>query len=151
MFPRLIRSYVAAVSALKDLSPLFLRLILAYGFAGPAYLKITHFSDTIGFFDSLGIPLPELNAYLATATEVVGTTLILLGLATRFSAIPMIVVMLVAIKTVHLAHGFSCGQNGFEIPFYFLIMLFSLIVTGAGRFSLDRLLEKRFDNNIRRV
>ena len=151
MIPRLIRRYLALVSALKDLSPLLFRLILAFGFAGPAYLKITNFNDTTKFFGSLGIPLPELNAYLATATEVVGTTLILLGLATRFAAIPMIVVMIVAIKTVHWPNGFSCGQNGFETPLYFLIMLFSLIVTGAGRFSLDRLLEKRFDNSIKKV
>jgi len=50
------------------------------------------------------------------------------------------VVMVVAIVTVHLAHGFSAGDNGFEIPLYYLLFLFIFMSHGAGKFSLDHLL-----------
>ena len=50
--------------------------------------------------------------------------------------------MVVAIVTVHLGHGFEAGNNGFEIPLYYLIMLFTLLVYGSGKYSLDYLLSK---------
>lgn len=52
--------------------------------------------------------------------------------------------MLVAIKIVHWANGFEAGENGFEIPLYYLIMLFTLFVFGPGRLSLDHLIKKKF-------
>jgi putative oxidoreductase len=52
------------------------------------------------------------------------------------------VVMVVAIVTVHLPHGFESGNNGFEIPLYYFIMLFVLMTHGAGKISLDGLLFK---------
>ena len=147
MLQKLVRSYIGFASSLKDIPPLLFRLTLAYGFFGPAYQKVTHFADTIKFFESIGIPAPEINAYMATATEVTGIVLVLFGLATRFIAVPMIVIMVVAIKTVHWANGFSCGDQGFEVPFYYMLMLLSLIVTGPGAISVDRLLEKRFSRS----
>ena len=80
---------------------------------------------------------------MAVGTEVAGVILLTLGLATRIISVPLIVVMLVAIKTVHLKNGFACGDNGFEIPFYYMLMLISLIVTGAGRFSVDHLIKRK--------
>ena len=80
---------------------------------------------------------------MAASTEALGCVLLLLGLATRFISVPLMVVMLVAIKTVHYANGFSCGKEGFEVPLYFFLMLFSLVTTGAGAFSLDYLIAKR--------
>jgi len=50
------------------------------------------------------------------------------------------VVMVVAIMTVHLAHGFSAGDNGFEIPLYYMLFLAIFASFGAGKFSLDHLL-----------
>jgi putative oxidoreductase len=50
------------------------------------------------------------------------------------------IVMLVAITTVHLAHGFSAGDNGFEIPLYYMLFLFIFASHGAGKFSLDQYL-----------
>ena len=84
---------------------------MAYGFWGTGTKKYEHFSDIIGWFASLGIPLPTLNAYLATATELIGVVLLALGLFTRIISIPLIIVMLVAIFTVHFSHGFDAGNN----------------------------------------
>ena len=52
----------------------------------------------------------------------------------------MIVIMIVAIVTVHLGNGFSAGDNGYEIPLYYMIFLLTFVSHGAGRFSLDRLI-----------
>lgn len=133
---------VEKLKTLKDLPPLFIRLVLAVGFFGPAMMKIKNFTNIIEYFDSLGIPLPTLNAYLATATEGLGVVLLLLGLRTRLIAIPLFITMIVAIVTVHLGHGFEAGNNGFEIPLYYMIMLFTLMVYGSGKYSVDYLLSK---------
>ena len=133
---------VEKLSGLKDLPLLFMRLILAVGFYGPAMMKLKNIDNIIEWFGSIGIPMPALNAYLATGTETLGFVLLFLGLGTRIIAIPLIITMIVAIVTVHLGHGFEAGNNGFEIPVYYMIMLFTLVVYGSGKISLDHLLNK---------
>ncbi len=145
MIHKLAALYTEFASKLKDLPPLAFRLVLAYGFYGPAFKKLNNFGDIVQWFDKgLGLPFPELNAYLATGTELAGVFLLALGLATRFISVPLMVTMLVAIGTVHWSNGFAASDNGFEIPFYYLLMLFSLVVTGAGRFSLDHLIASKY-------
>ncbi len=127
---------------LNDLPLLFIRLILAYGFFNPAMMKLKNINSIAEWFGSIGIPFPTLNAYLATGTEVLGVILLTLGLFTRLISIPLIITMIVAIVTVHLESGFEAGNNGFEIPLYYIIMLFTLVVYGSGKISLDHLLFK---------
>lgn len=127
---------------LQSVSLLFLRLILAYGFYGPATMKWSDMNSVAEWFGSMGYPLPTLQAYLAASTEALGVLLLTLGLATRLISIPLMVVMIVAIVTVHLPHGFSSGDNGFEIPLYYMLMLFVLVTHGAGKFSVDHFLSK---------
>ncbi|MBL7931913.1 MAG: DoxX family protein, partial [Bacteroidia bacterium] len=67
---------------------------------------------------------------------------LLLGFATRIISIPLIITMLVAIKTVHWTNGFEASENGFEIPLYYLVMLITLVFTGPGRISLDYFVKK---------
>lgn len=131
------------LSVLNDLPSLFFRLILAYGFYTPAMMKWGNINGIAEWFGSMGIPLPTLNAYLAASTEMAAVILLPLGLATRFISIPLMVTMLVAIVTVHLGNGFEAGNNGFEIPFYYLLMLFALLVNGGGKISLDFLISKK--------
>ncbi len=133
---------ISYLEKLKDLPPLLFRIVLAYGFYGPATMKLKNFDSIVEWFTSMGMPLPKLNAFLATGTETAGFVLIFLGLATRLISIPLMVVMVVAITTVHLGNGFEAGNNGFEIPIYYLLMLFSLIITGPGKISLDALITK---------
>jgi putative oxidoreductase len=95
------------------------------------------------WFGSLGIPAPLFNAYLAATTESLGVVLLTLGLGTRIISIPLIITMIVAIKTVHWANGFDAGNNGFEIPLYYLIMLFTLMVFGSGKISIDNLINNK--------
>jgi len=134
---------VDALSNLKSLPLLLIRLILAIGFFGPAKMKLGNIDGIISWFESINIPMPALNAYLATGTEALGVVLLALGLGTRLISIPLIITMIVAIVTVHLGNGFEAGNNGFEIPLYYLIMLFTLLIYGGGKFSLDHLLHKK--------
>jgi putative oxidoreductase len=128
------------VDRLKDLPLLFIRLILAYGFFNPALMKIKDVHGIADWFESIDIPFPLFSAYLATITEVLGVILLVLGLFSRFISIPLIITMIVAIVTVHSINGFEAGENGFEIPLYYIIMLFTLLVYGSGKISLDHLL-----------
>ncbi|MEQ9394319.1 HvfX family Cu-binding RiPP maturation protein [Haliea sp.] len=91
------------------LAPLFLRLFLAPVFISAGLTKMMGFESTVAWFGNpdwgLGLPLPWLMAFLATATELIGGFLLLFGLATRFIAIPLMITMLVAIFTVHWQDG----------------------------------------------
>ena len=124
----------------QDIALLFARLTLAYGFYEPAMQKWSDISSVAAWFGTIGIPFPTLNAYLAASAELMGVILLTLGLFTRLISLPLIVVMIVAITTVHLAHGFSAGDNGFEIPLYYMLFLAIFASFGAGKFSLDHLL-----------
>ena len=138
------KTLIAKLNNLEDLTLLFIRLILAYGFYTPAMLKWQDIGSIAEWFKGLGIPFPELNAYLSTSTEIAGVVLLLLGLLTRFISIPLIFVMMVAIVTVHVGNGFEAGNNGFEIPLYYILMLLVLLINGAGKFSLDNFLSNKF-------
>jgi len=124
----------------QTLSLLLARLALAYGFYEPAMQKWSDINAVAQWFGSMGIPLPKLNAYMAASTELLGVVLLTLGLFTRIISIPLMVVMIVAITTVHLPNGFGAGNNGFEIPLYYLLFLAIFASFGAGKFSLDYLL-----------
>ncbi|MCW3078281.1 MAG: DoxX family protein [Bacteroidetes bacterium] len=126
----------------QDFALLFLRIVLAYGFWEPAKKKWADINAIAEWFGSLGIPSPKLNAYLAASTEMAGVFLLILGLGTRFISFPLIITMLVAIKTVHWTNGFAAGENGFEIPLYYMLMLFVLITFGAGKISIDYLIKR---------
>lgn len=132
--------FVEVISQAKWLPLLFLRLILAYGFFGPAKMKWSNIDGVINWFSQMGMPMPALNAYLAASTEALGVILLFLGLGTRIITLPLMVVMFVAIKTVHWQHGFAAGNNGFEIPLYYMLMLFILFIIGPGKISFDYLI-----------
>ena len=130
-----------ASEKIKDLPLLFLRLVLAYGFWGPATMKWNDINAIGEWFASMNMPLPLVNAYLAAGTEMVGVFLLLLGFGTRLISIPLMITMLVAIFMVHGSSGFDAGNNGYEIPLYYLLMLFTLTVYGSGKISVDQLIK----------
>lgn len=122
---------------------LIARLVVAYGFYEPSLMKWNDINSVASWFATLGIPFPTLSAYLASTTELLGVVLIAIGFLTRIMSIPLMVVMIVAIFTVHIGNGFSAGDNGFEIPLYYLIFLGLFLSNGAGKFSVDYLIFKK--------
>jgi putative oxidoreductase len=144
MIKKLYLGYASKLEMLKDLSPLIFRLLLAYGFYEPAMNKLADIHAIGEWFAGMGLPAPYFQAYLATFTECAGVLLLTIGLGTRIITIPLIVTMIVAIKTVHWENGFPAGDNGYEIPLYYMLMLFSLLLTGSGKLSVDYLLSKKY-------
>ncbi len=126
-----------------DFALLFMRLVLAYGFLGPAVMKWKNMEAIGDWFQSLGYPFPYLNAYIAGTVEMSGVILLVLGLGIRYISLLLIFVMFVAITTVHLSNGFEAGNNGFEIPLYYAVMLYVLFAYGAGKYSLSRIFCKQ--------
>lgn len=126
----------------KNLILLGVRLILAYGFAMPALLKLNDISETSKWFDTMSIPFPLFTANLVSGIESLGIVLLILGLFTRYVAVLLSFVMLGAIFFVHIEHGFSVADNGVEIPLYYLLFLMNLASFGAGKYSIDRLFFK---------
>jgi uncharacterized membrane protein YphA (DoxX/SURF4 family) len=103
IFPRL--------QYLDGLAPLALRLYLVPVLWMAGTQKLSGIENTIEWFGNpdwgLGLPFPALLAYSAAYTEAIGALLLLLGLATRWISIPLIVTMLVAIFAVHWDHGWA--------------------------------------------
>lgn len=144
------KNILAEISVLfsypKHLVFLIIRLLLAYGFAKPALLKINNLSETAKWFMEIHIPLPKLAAYLVSGIEVIGIVLLVLGLFTRYISVLLSLVMLGAILFVHSPNGFSVANNGIEIPLYYLLFLMLLASYGAGKYSLDRTILKDGNN-----
>ncbi len=142
---KLTQSLTKMFSSFQGLALLLMRLTLAYGFYEPAIKKLANFNDIVIWFDQgLHLPFPYANAVLATSTEALGVIALALGLGTRFFAVPLMVVMTIAISTVHWVNGFSAVEHGWEIPFYYFVMLFVLVGTGAGKYSMDETFLKKY-------
>ncbi|MFB6454676.1 DoxX family protein [Chitinophaga sp. Hz27] len=127
-------------SSLKDIPLLLMRLVLAYGFLHPALTKWKDIHAIGDWFSQLHIIFPYANAYIVATCESLGVVLLTLGLFVRYITVPLMVSMVVAVAAVHWQNGFEAGNNGFEIPLYYFIMLFTLLSYGAGRISFDHLL-----------
>lgn len=135
---------VRVLESLRWLPLLLFRLILAHGFLMPALEKLKNFSSVVQWFASLQIPFPYFSAVLSTTVELTGVVFLFFGFLTRLISIPLMFLMCVAIFTVHWANGFSAAANGFEIPFYFFLMLLALFVFGPGGISIDARIKKRW-------
>jgi len=94
---------------LDGFAPLALRLYLVPVFWMAGMQKISAMDNTIEWFGNaewgLGLPFPALLAHLAAYTEAIGAILLLLGLATRWIALPLMVPMAVAAIAVHWEKG----------------------------------------------
>lgn len=100
-----------AVAVAASTAAIALRLYLAPIFWMAGLNKYQHFGDTVAWFGNsdwgLGLPLPWLMAFLATATELLGAVLLTVGLATRLISIPLMFTMLIAIVCVHWGNGWQ--------------------------------------------
>lgn len=132
------------------LGPLALRLYLAPVFWVAGMNKVGGFENVVNWFGNddwgLGLPFPGLMAFLATATEVAGGVLLLLGLATRWISIPLIATMIVAMGTVHLENGWQAVHDA-QSP-YASKYTFGIEADDAGEASkrLDRAKDILRDN-----
>lgn len=94
---------------LDFLAPLAIRLYLAPVMLVAGWHKVENFDSVVQWFGNaewgLGLPLPAVMLSLAIAAELGGGVLILIGLATRYAAVPLMFTMLVAAVTAHWSNG----------------------------------------------
>ena len=108
------------------------------------------FSGTMGFFTET-LHLPWLVALLVIIGESFGSVALMLGLLTRFTAASYIVIMLGAITMAHLPHGFFMNWfgkqqgEGFEYHLLVIGISLTLLATGAGKWSMDRLIAEKIE------
>lgn len=118
------------------------RLVLAVIFVQSGLGKLAAFSDSVAFFQSIGVPFPELNVWMSSLTEVGAGIFIGLGLATRLAAIPLIGVMVVAIVTAQKEALASIGDLIRLQEFDYILLLAVLVGGGSGRFGVDAFLSR---------
>ncbi|OGG71238.1 hypothetical protein A3F27_00025 [Candidatus Kaiserbacteria bacterium RIFCSPHIGHO2_12_FULL_53_13] len=129
-------------SQCPDSAPLLLRLAAGAIFLVHGWQKLTMgVAGVAGFLGQLGFPAPEFFAVILIAVEVAGGAALILGVLTRFAAALSSIVALVALLTVHLSKGFFVNEGGYEFIALILAASLALLITGAGKYSLDRTLK----------
>jgi putative oxidoreductase len=144
------KAYVLLIKITSSLqSPVLLviRLYWGWSFFQTGKGKLSDLSKVTAFFTDLGIPFPSFNALLAGTTECVGGLLLLVGLASRLTAIPLITTMVVAYITADseaLKSIFSDPDKFLGAdPFLFLFASVLVLAFGPGAFSLDYLIGRK--------
>jgi len=135
------------IGAMLDwLPPLVSRFAVGVGFVITGWGKIHHFDKVINFFTNLKIPHPEFAAHLTGFSELIFGLLVVIGLATRLSVIPLIIVMITAMATATFP-GFAADSSS-DLSTYLLseelliaIILLWLFIRGAGAVSVDGLIK----------
>jgi putative oxidoreductase len=125
---------------------LIFRLVLGLGFAAHGAQKLFGsfggygLEGTGGFFAGLGFRPGKLFALAAGLGEFGGGLLTAFGLGGPFGPALMIVVMIVAIFSVHLGKGYFVTTGGPEAPILYIIGALAIISVGPGPYSLDSIL-----------
>jgi putative oxidoreductase len=139
---------IFGASSLQSPFLLIIRLYWGWQFFQTGKGKLMDIEKVVGFFTDLGIPMPTLNAYLAGATECFGGLLLLLGVASRLTTIPLIITMIVAYVTADLdkVKNIFSEPDKFVTadPFLFLLAAVIVFVFGPGLFSVDGLIQRFF-------
>ena len=140
---------LTATAAVSFLAPLLTRITLGHAFFLTGRGKLEHFDNFVGFFTSLGIPAPELNAHVVARLEYYGGIALVLGLATRLFAAALAGTMVMAILTSEreqfVLSWLPTGEVGPTdiAPFVFFLLLAWLVLFGPGLLSLDAFIARR--------
>jgi len=132
----------AVASRLTWLAPLLARVTVGWVFATTGWGKLNNLQKVIDYFSDLGIPYPEIQVPFASANEFVCGVLVLLGLATRVASIPLIVVMLVAIRSAQWENVDSAAALLGLVEWSYIAIFAWLAIAGPGAVSLDALIAR---------
>jgi putative oxidoreductase len=134
-----------------------LRLMIGFGFAAHGYAKLSrgpeHFAAML---TTLGVPQPHLMAWVTSLLELLGGVSVMAGAGVVPLSLPLAVVMLTAMLSVHVPYGFSSiklkavtaagaefGPIGYEMNLLYIAGLLTLAWGGPGRLSVDQWLRRR--------
>src|SRR5262245_31677205 len=138
-------------------APIPLRLIVGFGFMQHGFAKLSRGPYAFAtILHALGVPAPHFMAWVSILTELLGGLAVLVGAFVTLASIPMAMLLVVAVFTVHLPNGFSSikliavtaagpqfGPVGYEVNLLYLACLAALVLGGAGPFALDASLQTR--------
>jgi putative oxidoreductase len=128
-----------------------LRLIVGFGFLAHGQAKWFKGPEAFaGILHAMGVPLPHLMAWITIATEFVAGIAFLIGAFVPLVSIPAIILLAVAIFTVHLPYGFSSiklisyingraqfGPPGYECDLLYIACIVALVLIGPTTWSVD--------------
>jgi putative oxidoreductase len=139
------RRALAILQALQPAALLLARLSVGLVFVSTGWGKVHDIPKVTAFFTELHIPVPGLNAVVVAYSELIGGTLLVVGLLARLATVPLIVSMIVAILTAKLGdiHGIFDLVGADE--FTYLCMLIVILVFGPGSFALDAFVADRLN------
>jgi len=149
--------HILLSSSIGRWAPIPLRLIVGYGFLQHGFSKLLKGPDAFAaILQALGVPAPHFMAWCTILIEIFGGLTVLLGAFIAVASVPMAVVLLVAVFTVHLPNGFSSiklaavtaagprfDPPGYETGLLYLACLAALVLGGAGPFAVDTYLAER--------
>lgn len=128
---------------------LVVRLFFGVGLAYHGYNKVFGgggLKGTAGWFGSIGMKWPALQARAAAGTEIGAGLLFAAGLLTPFAGAGMIGVMLVAGWVAHRKNGFFIVKSGWEYCAAIAVTAWAVGAIGPGKFSLDNAFDITFDD-----
>jgi putative oxidoreductase len=137
--------------------PIPLRLIVGFGFMEHGFAKLSKGPEAFaGILQALAVPAPHFMAWATIVTELLGGLAVLLGAFVSIISLPLAMLLLVAIFTVHLPYGFSSiklmsviagrpqfGPPGYECDLLYLACLVALVLGGSGPMAIDDYLKKK--------
>ena len=149
----------ATILALREMrakcapyAPVLLRLIVGYGFLAHALSKLSRGPEVFaGILQATGVPLPHLMVWVTIATEILSGIAFLIGAFVDVVSIPAIILLAVAIFTVHLPYGFlsiklmsvnngraQFGPPGYECSLLYIACILALVLIGPSPWSVDK-------------
>ena len=115
-----------------------LNKILPAQFPGPS----TGVSDFATSLAGMGVPVPDIMAWVVAVTELGGGALVILGLFPQIAALGLLGIMVVAIVKVHFKNGFFL-PGGYEFATILGGAALTIVIGGAGEFSLGSMMKSR--------
>lgn len=120
-----------------DAAPLLLRIVAGLIFLMHGLMKTADVSMFGGFLSALHVPAPHFFAWAVVILEIAGGIALILGFLTHWASKLLSLLMIVAVLLVHVKNGFFVQNNGYEFALLLLAAVISLMITGAGKWSVD--------------
>lgn len=161
--PQFYQTICKPLNAINTWLPMLaLRLMLAWEFGEAGFEKLhgTNWFADLTFPFPFNLLPPDVSWNISMFFEIVGAIALVLGLATRFFSISLIILTIVAIASVHWPEHYTTFSNllkgyriidenndgfgNFKLPLMYIVMFLPLLFGGAGRASVDYLLNNKF-------
>ena len=94
------------------------------------------------YMESIGLTPGYLMALLSGSAEFFGGVAVLIGLLARPAAAVLILLLAVAIFSVHISNGLFMSNNGYEFALALLGGSIAVLIEGAGKLSVDRVIAR---------